>query len=110
MEMELYLLFLKFTGSKVNIQNGGLHYLIRSQSFDLQIAIIYFTSNCLFVLPLCLGRRVRSLFCSVALSALSSLAIVLLRTIEMVALYFNCAVAVCELCPDIIGHFFLQNS
>ena len=46
------------------------------------------------------GRGVRFLFCTVALGALSSLAIVLLKTIELIAL-FNCVVAVCILCLDL---------
>ena len=65
---------LKFTGNKLNI----LNWLIRSQTYSFRIAITYFTSKCL-LLPLCVG-------CIVVLGALSILAIVLLRTVELVAL------------------------
>ena len=33
--------FSKFTGSKLNIQNGDHHWLNRSQNFDFQIALIF---------------------------------------------------------------------
>ena len=69
------------------LKNGGLHLLIRSQKFDFRIAIICFTSKCLLLLPSyvwCGGGGWGE--CSVALGALSSLAIVLQRTIEWIAL------------------------
>ena len=34
--------FLKFTGSQLNIQNGGLHWLSTSQNFYFRIAITFF--------------------------------------------------------------------
>ena len=73
------------------LKNGGFHLLIRSQKFDFRI-IICFTSKYLLLLlsyVRCGGGGWGE--CSVVLGALSSLAIVLLRTIELIALlYLGC--------------------
>ena len=69
------------------LKNAGLHLLIRGQKFDFRIAIICFTSKYLLLLlsyVWCGGGGWGE--CSVVLGALSSLAIVQLRTIEMIAL------------------------
>ena len=40
-ENRYFIDFSKFTGSKLNIQNGGLHCFNRCQNFDFQIALTF---------------------------------------------------------------------
>ena len=68
------------------LKKGGLHLLKRSQKFDFRIAIICFTSKYLLLLLSYVWCGGGGWGCSVVLGALSSLAVVLLRTIELIAL------------------------
>ena len=66
------------------LKNGGLHLLIRGQKFDFRNL---FYIQVFVVAPIvCVVWSWRLGECSVVLGALSSLAIVLLRTIELIAL------------------------
>ena len=69
----------------INIKNGGLHWLIRSQNFDFSNCCNLFYILMLILAPIvCVGGGLAG--CSVVLGALSSLAIIPLGMIELIAL------------------------
>ena len=70
------------------LKNGGLHWLIRSQNFDFSNCCSLFYIQMLIVASVVCGREGGwgRAGCSVVLGAFSSLAIILLGAIELVAL------------------------